>query len=129
MDEARLRRNADRAYARLVKPALDRVGAAVLLVAIAPVLGLVAAAVRVSLGSPVLYRQQRLGRGQRPFALLKFRTMSPDRRVANLPFEGRERRVSYEAIDDHRHTPLGEFLRRWSLDELPQLWNVLRGEM
>jgi lipopolysaccharide/colanic/teichoic acid biosynthesis glycosyltransferase len=116
-------------YARRVKPVLDRVVAAALLAVLAPMLLLVAVAVRISLGSPVIYRQTRVGRNGRPFTLLKFRSMTPDRRVATLPFEGAEKRLSYEATDDPRHTPLGTLIRRWSLDELPQLWNVLRGDM
>jgi lipopolysaccharide/colanic/teichoic acid biosynthesis glycosyltransferase len=93
------------------------------------VLLVVAVAVRVSLGAPLIYRQARVGRGRKQFTMLKFRSMTPDRRVAALPYDGPERRVSYEATDDPRHTALGSLLRRWSLDELPQLWNVVRGEM
>ena len=122
-------RNHERLYARRVKPAADRVGGALLLAAFSPVLGAVAVAVRTSLGSPVIYRQIRVGRGGVPFTMLKFRTMTPDRRVASVPFDGPERRVSWEATGDARHTPLGALLRRASLDELPQLWNVVRGDM
>jgi lipopolysaccharide/colanic/teichoic acid biosynthesis glycosyltransferase len=121
--------NAERTYARLIKPVLDQMLAAVLLALLAPMLLVIAAAVRRSLGAPVIYRQTRVGREGKPFTLLKFRSMTPDRRVTALPYDGVERRVSYEATDDPRHTPLGWLLRRWSLDELPQLWNVVRGEM
>jgi lipopolysaccharide/colanic/teichoic acid biosynthesis glycosyltransferase len=121
--------NAERIYARWIKPVLERVSAAVLLVLLSPILLVVAAAVRMSLGAPVIYRQTRVGRNGKPFTLHKFRTMTPDRRVATLPYGGVERRVSCEATDDPRHTGLGSVLRRWSLDELPQLWNVVRGEM
>ena len=123
------RGNHERLYARRVKPAADRVGGALLLAAFSPVMGAVAVAVRTSLGSPVIYRQIRVGRGGVQFTMLKFRTMTPDRRIASVPFDGPERRVSWEATGDARHTPLGALLRRASLDELPQLWNVVRGDM
>ena len=81
-------------------------------------LALIALAVRLRLGAPVLFRQVRPGLHAEPFTLIKFRTMTAARDVDGhlLP-------------DDHRLTPLGRFLRRASLDELPELWNVLRGEM
>jgi len=61
--------------------------------------------------------------------IYKFRTMRPDRRQAVLPYSGPDRRVCHETDNDPRHTPLGRFLRKYSLDELPQLWNVLVGDM
>ena len=91
-------------------------GAGLLL--LAPLLAAIAIAVAVGLGRPILFRQARPGLRGRPFTLLKFRTMrdavGPDR--SPLP-------------DSARMTPLGTFLRSWSLDELPELWNVIRGEM
>jgi lipopolysaccharide/colanic/teichoic acid biosynthesis glycosyltransferase len=100
------------------KRALDVFGAAGGLMALAPVLLLVALAVRHSLGSPVLFRQIRAGRHGRPFELFKFRTMTDARDAAGqlLP-------------DAERLTRFGQWLRSTSLDELPQLVNVLRGEM
>lgn len=99
-------------YARFGKRALDVAGAAALLALLAPLLLLVAVAVRVALGAPVLFRQQRAGRGGAPFTVLKFRTLR----------EG-------AGEDAARMTRLGGFLRALALDELPQLVNVLRGEM
>lgn len=117
-------------YQRWGKRALDLVGGAVALVVLSPVLALGAVAVALSLGRPVLFRQQRVGRAGRTFVCLKFRTMYPDRRAHDAgPRALGERRVTHKSADDPRLTPLGRFLRTWSIDELPQLVNVLRGEM
>jgi lipopolysaccharide/colanic/teichoic acid biosynthesis glycosyltransferase len=96
----------------LAKQLFDRSAAAVGLVAVAPVLGVTAVAIRATLGSPVLFRQVRPGLGGRPFELIKFRTMR----------DGPE-------PDAERLTAFGRFLRASSLDELPQLINVVRGEL
>jgi sugar transferase EpsL len=100
------------------KRALDLVVALAGLVLIAPILVATALAVRIGLGRPVLFRQMRPGLGGRPFTLLKFRTRTRARDAAGqlLP-------------DERRLTPLGRWLRRTSLDELPELINVLRGDM
>lgn len=103
---------------RAVKRLLDVVGAAAGLVALSPLLAAIAVGLRVVQGSPVLYRQRRPGLHGRSFTLLKFRTMRAPR-----PGE-----VWFRSEAD-RLTPLGRFLRTSSLDELPELWNVLRGEM
>jgi lipopolysaccharide/colanic/teichoic acid biosynthesis glycosyltransferase len=102
----------------LVKAAIDRVGAALGLVLLAPALAAVALAIRVLMGPPVFFRQVRPGKGGRPFKIVKFRTMldTRDARGQLLP-------------DEQRLTALGRFLRSASLDELPQLWNVLKGEL
>src|SRR5947209_8318604 len=105
-------------YRRRGKRLLDLVLSATALVALAPLLLVLAALVRAFLGTPVLFRQQRSGLGRRPFQILKFRTMTDARDAAGalLP-------------DSERLTRLGFFLRLTSLDELPELFNVLHGEM
>lgn len=120
-------------YVRVGKPLLDRMLAAVLLGATAPVMAVVAALVWLRIGTPVLFRQRRVGLDGEPFNVVKFRTMAPDRRVGERRTSprgrGSDRRQVHKSDEDPRHTSLGRRLRRWSLDELPQLWNVLRGEM
>ena len=114
------------------KRAIDVAGAAVGLALLAPVLLIVALMVRLTSPGPILFRQLRLGLGGRPFYVLKFRTMVVDaeRRLAEL--EARNEAaggVLFKIRCDPRTTPIGRLLRRTSLDELPQLVNVLRGEM
>jgi len=91
------------------------------LVAASPLLLLAGAAVAATSPGPVLFRQQRVGLGGRPFTLLKLRTM----KVAPISPEGSQ----LTASGDSRITPVGRWLRRFKLDELPQLWNVVRGDM
>jgi lipopolysaccharide/colanic/teichoic acid biosynthesis glycosyltransferase len=102
----------------LLKRLADVAVAACLMIGLAPLLLAIAFLVRAWLGSPVLFRQMRPGLKGRPFTIFKFRTMtvSHDSGGVFLP-------------DERRMTSFGGFLRRWSLDELPELWNVLRGEM
>lgn len=104
-----------------MKRALDVVGSVAGLVLAAPAVGVAALAVKLADGGPVLYRQRRIGLGGKEFELLKLRTM----------VVGAEREGAGWAVDagDPRITPVGRVLRRLSLDEIPQLWNVLRGEM
>ncbi|HEY6532736.1 MAG TPA: sugar transferase [Acidimicrobiales bacterium] len=119
-------------YALIAKRALDLVIAAVVLVVTLPVLVVAAVAVRLSMGGPVLFRQVRLGRHGEPFEVLKFRTMKPDRRRREEggPPEGSpERRRTHKSADHPLLTPVGRVLRTYSVDELPQLINVLRGDM
>jgi lipopolysaccharide/colanic/teichoic acid biosynthesis glycosyltransferase len=117
-------------YQRRGKRLLDVVLGAVLLVLLLPVLAVAVLLVLVAHGRPVLYRQDRPGRHGRTFRILKLRTMHPDRRGrANGRFPGADRRREAKTTTDPRHTRLGRFLRETSLDELPQLLNVLRGDM
>jgi lipopolysaccharide/colanic/teichoic acid biosynthesis glycosyltransferase len=121
---------AQRAYNRFGKPVVDRIGALILLLAFAPVIALVAVAVFSKLGRPLFIRQQRIGRDGEVFEMLKFRTMEPCRRQRQAPPPtGVDRRTRHKTVDDPRHTDLGRFLRRYSLDELPQILNVLKGDM
>jgi lipopolysaccharide/colanic/teichoic acid biosynthesis glycosyltransferase len=92
-------------------------------------LALVALAIRMRMGRGVLFRQARVGKDGVVFDVLKFRTMGHDRRGEQALYVGPERRRNHKSVDDPRHTSLGRFLRKWSLDELPQFFNVLRGEM
>lgn len=104
-----------------VKRILDTVGSLVLLIVLSPVLLLVSLAVVASMGAPAVFRQERLGRDLRPFTLFKFRTMVRDAEAASGPVLADE--------EDPRITPLGRFLRTYRLDELPQLLNIVLGEM
>jgi len=158
-------------YIRRGKGMLDRVLAALLLVLVSPLLLLLAGLVRVTLGPGVIYRQQRIGLGGKPFTMLKFRTMHLDRRRGGngeartdrrrgvdrrsglerrqkqADFDGPNlrlgddrrkdqrrqdysgRRHNHKSEHDPRHTRLGRVMRATSLDELPQLINVMRGEL
>jgi sugar transferase EpsL len=105
-------------YKRGGKRAFDLLLAALALVILMPVIGIISVLVRVKLGSPVLFRQQRPGLHGRPFAIYKFRTM----------FDARDAQGNL-LPDKDRLSPFGRFLRSTSLDELPELWNVFRGDM
>lgn len=118
-----------------VKYVASRVAAAVLLVALLPLLLVIAAALRWKLGPGVIYRQARIGQGGETFQILKFRTMEADRRTATTDRRSgdraaaTDRRQTHKSDHDPRHNALGRFLRKTSLDELPQLWNVVAGDM
>lgn len=113
------------------KRVLDVVGAAVLMLALSPVLAVLAAAVGVTSRGPVIFRQERIGLHGRPFTVLKFRTMRVGAEAEKALLRRRHRAVGplFKLVDDPRVTGVGRHLRRHSLDELPQLVNVLRGEM
>jgi lipopolysaccharide/colanic/teichoic acid biosynthesis glycosyltransferase len=119
---------------RYVKRAFDVVCALIMIVAFMIPGLLIAAAVLLTSRGPVFYREERIGRGDRPFRIWKFRSMQrnaarrghiPDVQPGGTVLQWRMRKH----LRDPRITPIGGFLRRWSLDELPQLFNVLRGEM
>jgi lipopolysaccharide/colanic/teichoic acid biosynthesis glycosyltransferase len=115
-------------YTSLIKPMIDRVLASVALVIAAIPMAGIALLVAVCMGRPVLFRQRRVGLDGQSFEVLKFRTMRPDRRANRLDVI-HDRRATHKSHRDPRHTALGRILRRYSLDELPQLINVVRGEM
>lgn len=105
-------------FNKLVKTVLDRVMAAIALLLFAPFFLFVAIAIYMRMGSPIIFSQPRPGKDGQIFTFYKFRTMTSDRdREGNL------------LSDEQRLTKIGQFLRRSSLDELPQLWNVLKGDM
>ncbi len=117
---------------------LDITVAGGVLLALSPLLAAIALAIRLESRGPVIFRQRRLGQGLQPFTVLKFRTMrhgvdaAPHRDYVHSLIDqpdGAERGRLYKLSVDDRVTATGRFLRSWSLDELPQLVNVLRGEM
>ena len=105
-------------YRVIFKSLLDRIGAVLALLLLGPLMAVIAMAIRVSLGRPILFKQQRPGLGGEPFDLLKFRTMTEE-----TDLQGRLR------PDRDRLTQVGRFFRSSSLDELPELLNILLGKM
>ncbi|MGY1631509.1 sugar transferase [Geodermatophilus sp. SYSU D01186] len=120
-----------RGHRRLLKGLLDRVGAAVLLVLGSPVMVAIAVAVRLTSPGPALYRHRRVGKRGHHFDLLKFRSMvaGADRDFDALREKNEGNAVQFKLRRDPRITKVGRFLRKYSLDELPQLINVLKGDM
>ncbi len=116
---------------RVMKSIVDRVGAFALLVLLSPVLAALALAVRSGSPGPVFFHQTRVGKHGREFRMHKFRTMHTDaeERLAELHAQSDSNGVMFKMRDDPRVTPAGRWLRRFSLDELPQLFNVLSGQM
>jgi exopolysaccharide biosynthesis polyprenyl glycosylphosphotransferase len=114
-----------------VKRSCDLVGSSIALLVLSPLLVGIALAVGWTSKGPVLYRQKRVGKEGVPFMVLKFRTMvdGADQLVAELKDLNEASGPLFKMRRDPRITPVGRWLRRWSLDELPQLVNVLRGEM
>ncbi|MER7245398.1 sugar transferase [Kribbella sp. NPDC000426] len=115
----------------LMKAVFDRTVALGFIAVLSPLLIGLALAVKVSSPGPVLFRQQRIGRGGVEFTMLKFRSMYSDaeQRLGDLYALSDGNGVIFKMRDDPRMTPLGRWIRRFSLDELPQLFNVLRGDM
>ncbi len=113
----------NRLFSRMLKRSFDVAGAAAGLVVSAPLILVFALWIRrASPRGPILFRQQRIGANHRPFTLFKLRSMAPQAEAADAEHQSTAR-------DDPRVLPFGRFLRRWNLDELPQFWNVLRGDM
>ena len=117
-------------YVSFGKPLIDVSLAAVLLILLAPIMALTMLALRLELGRGLVITQRRVGQYGVTFAMFKLRTMHCERRVSDAKsYAGPERRVSHKSIDDPRHTRVGRVVRKWSLDEVPQLINVIRGDM
>ena len=116
-----LRQNPHRGWARTAKRAMDLALGTTALVLLAPLMCVLAVAVKCTSRGPVFYRQTRTGLGGRPFEMLKFRSMAANAEATSGPV--------WATRNDQRCTRLGHFMRRWSLDELPQLFNVLAGHM
>jgi lipopolysaccharide/colanic/teichoic acid biosynthesis glycosyltransferase/GT2 family glycosyltransferase len=118
-------------WAQIVKRVLDVVVASLGLIVTAPLMALLALLIKLETPGPALFRQTRVGQNGQPFQMLKLRSMVADAEVRltavleNNPLPG----PAFKIPNDPRVTRVGQFMRRWSLDELPQLWNVLRGEM
>ena len=120
--------------ARFLKRTLDLVGATAGLILLAPVFAIVAAWIKLDSRGPVFFRQVRMGAGEQPFRVFKFRTMVDDAEllkseVAHLNMHVNDDPRMFKVPDDPRVTRVGGFLRRTRMDELPQLFNVIRGEM
>ncbi len=126
-----LERPAMRGGRMLIKRVLDRLLGSLLFVVLTPLLAVIAIAVKLTSPGPVLFRQLRIGEDGRPFEMLKFRSMVADAedRRAELEAHSEGNGVLFKIRADPRVTRVGALLRRYSLDELPQLWNVVRGEM
>jgi exopolysaccharide biosynthesis polyprenyl glycosylphosphotransferase len=119
---------------RLLKRALDLTVGVTALLLLSPFLLFAAWRIKATSPGPVFFRQERMGAGGRRFRIYKFRSMYADAderkpEVAHLNMHAHGEPQMFKISDDPRITPFGRFLRRWSLDELPQLFNVLRGEM
>lgn len=114
-----------------LKRALDIVGSGLAMVVLAPVLGFAALAVLIADGRPVTFSQVRVGQGGEEFRIRKLRTMVRDAERVLAELEQRNEATGglFKMQDDPRITRVGRMIRRWSIDELPQLWNVLKGDM
>jgi exopolysaccharide biosynthesis polyprenyl glycosylphosphotransferase len=113
------------------KRVLDIVGSIVLLALLSPLLLVIALIVKFSSPGPIIYKQKRVGKGGVAFPFYKFRSMykDADKRLAELMGANEKEGPIFKIKDDPRITPIGKFLRKYSLDELPQLFNVLKGDM
>ncbi len=116
---------------RLLKRTMDIVGASLGLLLTWPLMLLIAIAIKLDSPGPVLFKQTRIGENGKPFTIYKFRSMvaNAEELLPQLIDIDRLKEPTFKLKDDPRRTRVGKFLRRWSLDELPQLWNVLKGDM
>ena len=117
---------------RILKRILDIVGSTALAILLSPFFLLVIALIRIDSPGPIFFAQQRVGRHGRPFDMFKFRSMSADAEAHKTALTSKnemEGGVTFKMKDDPRITRVGRYIRRGSIDELPQLWNVLKGEM
>jgi exopolysaccharide biosynthesis polyprenyl glycosylphosphotransferase len=111
----------DRMFNKLVKRLLDIVGATIGLLLCAPLIAIFGLLVYLESPGPILYRQRRLGRNGKTFEMLKIRSMRPDAE--------KDGKVGWSTKDDPRRLRIGGFMRKWNIDEVPQFWNVLKGQM
>jgi exopolysaccharide biosynthesis polyprenyl glycosylphosphotransferase len=118
-------------WALLVKGAIDRVGALILLIFSAPIMLIAMVGIRMSSPGPVIFRQERAGRHGKPFVMYKFRSMHTDAEMQRAELESHNQMSGpvFKVRNDPRITEFGRWLRMTSIDELPQLLNILRGEM
>lgn len=116
-------------YEATFKTVLDRVAGVTLSIITFPIVLVILVLIWSSLGRPAIFKQVRVGRFGREFTVYKFRTMAQDRRVDEVGITHIDRRVNHKSMEDPRHTNLGRTLRKWSLDEIPQFWNVALGDM
>ena len=121
-------------YDKFFKRFIDLTGSLLCLLILLPVIAAVALFVRLMLGPNIFFCQERVGRDGKTFRMIKFRSMMHDRRSDNsgsdnTDYDGSDRRQTHKSLNDPRHTPVGRFIRKWSLDELPQLFNVVKGDM
>lgn len=126
-----LRRTSLEGWGRIWKRLTDLLGSVIVLLVLTPLFGLITLAITANSRGPVFFRQTRVGRNRQPFRIVKFRTMVENAEALKsslLPYNEREGPL-FKMTDDPRVTRVGRFLRRWRLDEFPQLFNVLRGEM
>ncbi len=118
-------------YQRMTKRAFDVLVTLVSMIAALPAMGIIALLVRLTSPGPIFYRAKRAGENGRIFEMLKFRTMvhNADQLLSQVAMQDPQGNTIFKVQDDPRVTPLGRFLRKTSMDELPQLFNVLRGDM
>ena len=121
----------DLSWALMAKRILDVIGSFVMLVALSPLMAVIALLIRFTSPGPIIFSQSRSGLHGRPFRMYKFRSMVTNAEQARSELESMNEMAGpvFKVKNDPRVTPLGRWLRKTSLDELPQLWNVIRGEM